>query len=36
MRKIDTREQVLHLLTEAAAFEHNLLCCYLTQLQLEA
>jgi hypothetical protein len=24
-----TREQLLHLLTEAAEFEHNLLCCYL-------
>lgn len=24
-----TREQVLHLLAEAAEFEHNLLCCYL-------
>jgi hypothetical protein len=26
---IDTREQLLHLLAEAAEFEHNLLCCYL-------
>ena len=24
-----TREQLLHLLSEAAEFEHNLLCCYL-------
>ena len=24
-----TREELLHLLTEAAEFEHNLLCCYL-------
>ncbi|HWL75011.1 MAG TPA: ferritin-like protein, partial [Burkholderiaceae bacterium] len=26
---VDTREQLLHLLAEAAEFEHNLLCCYL-------
>ena len=28
-REVHTREQLLHLLTEAAEFEHNLLCCYL-------
>jgi hypothetical protein len=26
---LETREQLLHLLAEAAEFEHNLLCCYL-------
>src|SRR5688500_11360336 len=29
MNLLDTREQLLHLLAEAAEFEHNLLCCYL-------
>lgn len=28
-RFVDTREQLLHLLAEAAELEHNLLCCYL-------
>jgi hypothetical protein len=26
---VDSREELLHLLAEAAEFEHNLLCCYL-------
>ncbi len=28
-RAVATRERLLHLLAEAAEFEHNLLCCYL-------
>ena len=27
-RPASTRERLLHLLAEAAEFEHNLLCCY--------
>src|SRR5512141_1165709 len=29
MLEVRTREQLLHLLTEAAEIEHDLLCCYL-------
>src|SRR5271169_5011872 len=27
--RIETREELIYLLTEASAIEHNLMCCYL-------